>query len=70
MYTYSSFIWIWFCLFFTQGEIDAHDDNFRACADEGQELLDTDHPAKDEVKEKVRTLSFKTFNTGSDTTSY
>ncbi len=40
-----------------KGEIDAHDDNFRACADEGQELVDTDHPAKDEVKEKLVNLA-------------
>ncbi|XP_022101019.1 spectrin alpha chain, non-erythrocytic 1-like isoform X4 [Acanthaster planci] len=40
-----------------KGEIDAHDDNFRACADEGQELVDTDHPAKEEVKEKLVNLA-------------
>ena len=36
-----------------QGEIDAHEDNFKACAQEGQDLLDDEHPASDEVKEKV-----------------
>ncbi len=40
----------------TQGEIDAHEDNFKACAEEGQELLDDEHPASDEVKEKVQLL--------------
>ncbi|XP_033642968.1 spectrin alpha chain, non-erythrocytic 1-like isoform X3 [Asterias rubens] len=40
-----------------KGEIDAHDDNFRACADEGQELVDTQHPATDEVKEKLVNLA-------------
>ncbi|XP_033114837.1 spectrin alpha chain, non-erythrocytic 1-like isoform X2 [Anneissia japonica] len=39
-----------------KGEIDAHEDRFKATDDEGQELVDTDHPAKDEVKDKLAAL--------------
>ncbi|XP_071948314.1 spectrin alpha chain, non-erythrocytic 1-like isoform X2 [Antedon mediterranea] len=39
-----------------RGEIDAHEDRFKATDEEGQELVDTDHPAKDEVNEKLETL--------------
>lgn len=37
-----------------QGEIDAHEDSFRATDEAGQALLNTGHYASDEVKEKVR----------------
>lgn len=37
----------------TQGEIDAHEDSFRATDEAGQALLNTGHYASDEVKEKV-----------------
>lgn len=36
-----------------QGEIDAHEDSFRATDEAGQALLNTGHYASDEVKEKV-----------------
>lgn len=36
-----------------QGEIDAREDSFRSTAEEGQELLESDHYAVEEVKEKV-----------------
>lgn len=41
-----------FCVY--QGEIDAHEDSFRATDEAGQALLNTGHYASDEVKEKVR----------------
>ena len=37
-----------------QGEIDAREDSFRATAEAGQRLMESDHYAVDEVKEKVR----------------
>uniref|UniRef100_A0A8C5BJI1 Spectrin alpha, non-erythrocytic 1 n=1 Tax=Gadus morhua TaxID=8049 RepID=A0A8C5BJI1_GADMO len=36
-----------------KGEIDAHEDSFRAADEAGQALLNTGHYASDEVKEKV-----------------
>lgn len=36
-----------------QGEIDAHEDSFRATDEAGQGLLNTGHYASEEVKEKV-----------------
>lgn len=41
-------------VFDSQGEIDAHEDSFRATDESGQALLNTGHYASDEVKEKVR----------------
>ena len=43
---------VWF-----QGEIDAHEDSFRATAEAGQKLMESDHYAVDEVKEKLITLA-------------
>ncbi|XP_030853592.1 spectrin alpha chain, non-erythrocytic 1 isoform X3 [Strongylocentrotus purpuratus] len=40
-----------------KGEIDAHQDSFKQCAEEGQQLLDENHPQSDEVKEKLVTLA-------------
>ncbi|XP_071500194.1 spectrin alpha chain, non-erythrocytic 1-like [Diadema antillarum] len=40
-----------------KGEIDAHQDSFKQCAEEGQELLDENHPQSEEVKEKLVTLA-------------
>lgn len=40
-------------LWCSKGEIDAHEDSFRATAEAGQALLNTGHYASDEVKEKV-----------------
>uniref|UniRef100_A0A1W7R9J9 Spectrin alpha chain n=1 Tax=Hadrurus spadix TaxID=141984 RepID=A0A1W7R9J9_9SCOR len=40
-----------------KGEIDAREDSFRASADAGQMLLDEDHYASEEVKEKLTVLS-------------
>uniref|UniRef100_A0A3Q3W9R3 Spectrin alpha chain, non-erythrocytic 1 n=1 Tax=Mola mola TaxID=94237 RepID=A0A3Q3W9R3_MOLML len=40
-----------------KGEIDAHEDSFRATAKAGQALLNTGHYASDEVKEKLGILS-------------
>lgn len=37
--------------------MDAHEDNFKNVADEGQALLDADHPASEDVKEKLVTLA-------------
>lgn len=37
----------------SQGEIDAHEDSFRATDEAGQALLNTGHYASEEVKEKV-----------------
>lgn len=39
-----------FCL---QGEIDAHEDSFKATTEAGEALLNTGHYASEEVKEKV-----------------
>nr|CAD7266031.1 unnamed protein product [Timema shepardi] len=39
------------------GEIDAREDSFRATAEAGQQLLDRDHYASDEVKEKLTVLA-------------
>ena len=36
-----------------KGEIDAREDSFRATAESGQQLLENNHYASDEVKEKV-----------------
>lgn len=41
-------------LCFLQGEIDAREDSFRTCAEAGQKLLESDHYAVEEVKEKVK----------------
>ncbi|KAJ8038539.1 Spectrin alpha chain, non-erythrocytic 1 [Holothuria leucospilota] len=40
-----------------KSEIDAHEDNFKNVADEGQELLNANHPASEDVKEKLVTLA-------------
>lgn len=40
-----------FCV--SKGEIDAHEDSFRATDEAGQALLNTGHYASEEVKEKV-----------------
>lgn len=42
--------WVFFVF---QGEIDAHEDSFRATDEAGQALLNTGHYASEEVKEKV-----------------
>lgn len=42
---------VFFCV--SQGEIDAHEDSFRATDEAGQALLNTGHYASEEVKEKV-----------------
>ena len=36
-----------------QGEIDARGDSFHSTADSGQKLFESEHYAKDEVKQKV-----------------
>lgn len=38
----------------SQGEIDAHEDSFKAADESGQALLTAGHYASDEVKEKVQ----------------
>uniref|UniRef100_A0A8C5A923 Spectrin alpha, non-erythrocytic 1 n=1 Tax=Gadus morhua TaxID=8049 RepID=A0A8C5A923_GADMO len=40
-----------------KGEIDAHEDSFRAADEAGQALLNTGHYASDEVKEKLGVLT-------------
>nr|CAD7598155.1 unnamed protein product [Timema genevievae] len=40
-----------------KGEIDAREDSFRATAEAGQQLLDREHYASDEVKEKLTVLA-------------
>ncbi|ESO09912.1 hypothetical protein HELRODRAFT_156368 [Helobdella robusta] len=40
-----------------KGEIDAREDSFRLTAEAGQKLLDSNHPAVQEVKEKLVTLA-------------
>lgn len=42
---------MFFCV--SKGEIDAHEDSFRATDEAGQALLNTGHYASEEVKEKV-----------------
>jgi hypothetical protein len=44
------------CTWF-QGEIDAREDSFRATAEAGQLLLDREHYASEEVKEKLVVLA-------------
>lgn len=43
--------------FYLQGEIDAREDSFRATAEAGQLLLDREHYASEEVKEKLVVLA-------------
>lgn len=50
-----------FHFFIFQGEIDAHEDSFRATDEAGQALLNTGHYASEEVKEKVSTLYLTSF---------
>jgi hypothetical protein len=38
---------------FVQGEIDAREDSFRSAMESGNKLVDTNHYAADEVREKV-----------------
>ena len=45
------------CVSSVQGEIDAHEDSFKAADEAGHCLLNTGHYASDEVKEKVCVLS-------------
>lgn len=45
------------CIWHFQGEIDAREDSFKSTAEAGQKLLDSDHPAIEEVKEKLVTLA-------------
>lgn len=40
-----------------QGEIDAREDSFRSTAEAGQVLLEREHYASEEVKEKLVTLA-------------
>ena len=40
-----------------QGEIDAREDSFKGTAESGQRLLDSKHPAVEEVKEKLVNLA-------------
>ncbi|CAG2257396.1 SPTA [Mytilus edulis] len=40
-----------------KGEIDAREDTFRSTVDAGQRLVDADHYAADEVREKLQVLS-------------
>lgn len=42
---------MFFCV--SKGEIDAHEDSFRATDEAGRTLLNTGHYASEEVKEKV-----------------
>ena len=44
------------CMYF-QGEIDAREDSFRATSEAGQLLLDREHYASEEVKEKLVVLT-------------
>ena len=44
-----------------KGEIDAREDSFRATAESGQQLLENNHYASDEVKEKVNHVFSKYF---------
>lgn len=46
---------VFLCVF--KGEIDAHEDSFRATDEAGQALLSTGHYASEEVKEKVGLLT-------------
>ena len=39
-----------------QGEIDAREDSFVACAEAGERLVNSNHYAAEEVQEKVRIL--------------
>ncbi|XP_004640065.1 spectrin alpha chain, erythrocytic 1 [Octodon degus] len=40
-----------------QHEIDSYDDRFQSAAETGQELLDGEHKASDEIEEKMKTLA-------------
>lgn len=42
-----------FFIFSLQGEIDAREDSFRSTAEAGQSLLEREHYAAEEVKEKL-----------------
>lgn len=42
-----------FVFFLDQGYIDASEDGFKKFADDGEELLSSNHYASDEIKEKV-----------------
>ena len=39
--------------FWLQGYIDASEDGFKKFADDGEELVNSNHYASDEIKEKV-----------------
>ena len=43
--------------FLLQGEIDAREDSFRSTAESGRLLLDSDHYAIEDVKERLVTLA-------------
>ena len=40
-------------MFYCQGEIDAREDSYESTLDAGTKLVETDHYAADEVREKV-----------------
>ena len=40
-------------MFYFQGEIDAREDSYESTLDAGTKLVETDHYAADEVREKV-----------------
>lgn len=58
-----------FVITFGQGEIDAHEDSFKATDEAGQALLNTGHYASEEVKEKVETILEHTIVFHSNTVS-
>jgi len=43
-----------------QGEIDAREDSFRSALESGKKLVESDHYAAEEVKEKVRSFMLTT----------
>ena len=43
-----------FSILYRQGYIDAQEDGFKKFADDGEELLNSNHYASDEIKDKVK----------------
>lgn len=58
---YVSVITYWFIfILLQQGEIDAREDSFRSTVEAGQRLVDANHYAADEVRDKVSSTTLIT----------
>lgn len=51
--------------FYHQGYIDASEDGFKKFADDGEELINSNHYASDEIKDKVFAVELFNFELGS-----